>query len=97
MGRFALDLQETLQGQPYLGDFSGYPLQPTDWQKYITAEQALNFSVTGLKPNTVHRAYLNGIDVTNLCKQEGYPLGAGLITPSATNNSSVGLVFVYYF
>ncbi len=97
MGRYALDLQQSLQGQPYLGDYSGFPLQPTDWQKYITAEQALSFNVTGLKPGTVHRAYLNGIDVTDLCKQEGKPIGAGLTTPSTTDNSTTGLAFGYYF
>jgi hypothetical protein len=97
MGRFALDLQQSLNGLPYLGDYSGFPLQPTDWQKYITAEQALSFNVFGLKPGTVHRAYLNGIDVTSLCKQQGKPLGAGLTTPSTADDSADGLAFVYYF
>lgn len=97
MGRYALDLQQSLQGQPFLGDYSGFPLQPSDWQKYITAEQVLSFNVTGLKPGTVHRAYLNGIDVTDLCKQVGKPIGAGLITPSTTDDSTTGLAFQYYF
>ena len=97
MSYTALRLQQSLQGLPYLGDFSGFPLQPADWSKYIATEQILNFNVFGLKPGTVHRAYLNGIDVTSLCKQQGKPIGTGLTTPANADNSSVGLAFVYYF
>lgn len=93
-----LDLQYSLQGLPYLGDYSGYPLQPTDWAKYVVAEQILSFNVIGLKPGTVHRAYLNGIDVTSLCKQQGKPVGTGLVTPSTSDPFAAGgLSFVYYF
>lgn len=97
MGFSALVLQQSLRGRPYLGDYSGFPLQPTDWSKYIASEQILNFNVFGLKPGTVHRAYLNGIDVTSLCKQQGKPIGAGLTTPAIADNSSAGLQFVYYY
>jgi len=97
MSYTALGLQQSLKGLPYLGDFSGFPLQPADWSKYIATEQILNFNVFGLKPGTVHRAYLNGIDVTSLCKQQGKPIGTGLTTPAISDNSSVGLAFVYYF
>jgi hypothetical protein len=97
MGYSALGLQQSLKGLPYLGDYSGFPLQPTDWSKYIASEQILNFNVFGLKPGTVHRAYLNGIDVTSLCKQQGKPIGAGLTTPAIADNSSAGLQFVYYY
>lgn len=97
MGYSALGLQQSLKGLPYLGDYSGFPLQPTDWSKYVATEQILNFNVFGLKPGTVHRAYLNGIDVTSLCKQQGKPIGAGLTTPAIADNSSAGLQFVYYF
>ena len=97
MGYSALGLQQSLKGLPYLGDYSGFPLQPTDWSKYIASEQILNFNVFGLKPGTVHRAYLNGIDVTSLCKQQGKPVGAGLTTPAIADNSFAGLQFVYYY
>ncbi len=97
MGYSALGLQQSLKGLPYLGDYSGFPLQPTDWQKYIATEQILSFNIYGLKPGTVHRAYLNGIDVTSLCKQQGKPIGTGLTTPAITDGSSAGLAFVYYF
>lgn len=97
MGYSALGLQQSLKGLPYLGDYSGFPLQPTDWSKYVATEQILNFNVFGLKPGTIHRAYLNGIDVTSLCKQQGKPIGVGLTTPAIADNSSVGLQFVYYF
>jgi len=97
MGYSALGLQQSLKGLPYLGDYSGFPLQPTDWSKYIASEQILNFNVFGLKPGTVHRAYLNGIDVTSLCKQQGKPVGTGLTTPAIADNSFAGLQFVYYY
>lgn len=93
----ALGLQQSLNGFPYLGDYSGYPLQPSDWSKYIATEQALSFNVVGLKPGTVHRAYLNGIDVTSLCKQQGKPISAGLVTPGITEVNATGLSFVYYY
>jgi hypothetical protein len=100
MSFIPLDLQQSLKGLPYLGGFSGYPLRPSDWSKYVTHEQALSFSVFGLKPLTKHSVFLNGINVTSLCKQEGNVLGAGLITPYtrpslATNQ--IGLQFTYYF
>ena len=97
MGYSALGLQQSLKGLPYLGDYSGFTLQPTDWSKYIASEQILNFNVFGLKPGTVHRAYLNGIDVTSLCKQQGKSIGTGLTTPAIADNSSAGLQFVYYY
>jgi len=97
MGYSALGLQQSLKGLPYLGDYSGFPVYPADWSKYVALEQALSFNVYGLKPGTVHRAYLNGIDVTSLCKQEGKQLGAGLVTPSPRVISQSGLAFVYYF
>lgn len=97
MGFLALALQRSLNGLPFLGNYSGFPVQPTDWSKYIATEQVLSFNVYGLKPGTVHRAYLNGIDVTSLCKQQGKPLGAGLVTPNTTSSFNQGLAFVYYF
>ena len=97
MGYSALGLQQSLNGLPYLGDYSGFPVQPTEWSKYIATEQVLSFNVFGLKPGTVHRAYLNGIEVTSLCKQQGKPIGTGLTTPSTTDTFAMGLAFVYYF
>jgi len=97
MGFSTLNLQQSLKGQPYIGDYSGFPLQPADWSKYVANEQILSFNVYGLKPGTVHRAYLNGIDVTSLCKQQGKPIGAGLVTPASTDTTLQGLTFVYYF
>jgi hypothetical protein len=97
MGFSTLNLQQSLKGQPYIGDYSGFPLQPADWSKYVASEQILSFNVYGLKPGTTHRAYLNGIDVTSLCKQQGKPIGAGLVTPVSTDTTLQGLTFVYYF
>ena len=100
MSFFPLGLQQSLKGLPYLGNYSGFPLQPSDWSKFITLEQALTFSVLGLKPSTIHRVFLNEVDVTSLCKQEGKSLGEGLQTPYATpfvSTNQIGLSFVYYF
>ena len=93
----ALDLQKSLKGLPYLGDYSGFPLNANQWSQYIATEQNLTLNVLGLKPDTIHKAFLNGIDVTSLCKQQGKSLGEGLKTPSSTNDSALGLQFVYYF
>jgi len=40
-----------------------------------------------LKPNTPHKAFFNGVDVTDLCKQQGKLLAQGL-----TSGGSTGLV-----
>jgi hypothetical protein len=47
---------------------------------FVALEQAIDLNVTGLKPNTVHRVYFNGIDVTSRCKQQGTNIGEGLIS-----------------
>jgi len=93
----ALDLQKSLKGLPYLGDYSGFPLNTNQWSQYIAHEQILKLNVLGLKPGTTHKVFLNDIDVTSLCKQQGKSLGAGLRTPSSTDPVSLGLQFVYYF
>ena len=100
MSFLPLGLEQSLNGLPYLGNYSGFPLQPSDWSRYIALEQVLNFSVVGLKPLTVHRVFLNGLDVTSLCKQEGTQLGTGLVTPYALPfipTNRIGLNFSYYF
>lgn len=98
MSYLKLNLQQSLKGLPFLGNYSGFPLQQNDWSKFITNEQALNLTVYGLKPGTVHKVYLNGVDVTSLCKQEGKQIGTGLITPAYKGvSSSQSLNFVFYF
>jgi hypothetical protein len=97
MSFIPLDLQQTLRGLPYLGSFSGFPLLPSDWSKYIVNEQAITLVVFGLKPNTVHRVFLNDIDVTSLCKQTGRVLGAGLLTANPGFFVPQRLEFTYYF
>ena len=93
----ALDLQKSLKGLPYLGDYSGFPVNTNQWSQYIANEQILKFNVLGLKPDTRHKAFLNDIDVTSLCKQQGFKLGDGLKTPSSDDTTSLGLQFIYYF
>lgn len=58
----------------------------------VSGEQAFNITVTGLKPNTSHRFYFEGQDLTHKTKQEGQILGAGLMT-----NASGALTFVFYY
>ena len=70
---------------------------------YILGEQAIDLKVTGLKPNTFHKAFLNGVDVTSYCKQVGRLLGTGLIStnhnPFTTSASNFGgdIFFTFYF
>jgi hypothetical protein len=104
MSSISLALEQSLRSLPYLGNYSGFPLQASDWSKFVTLEQALNFSVFGLKPLTAHRVFLNPgtgeVDVTSLCKQTGRQLGDGLETPYVlpfVPNNQVGLNFTYYF
>jgi hypothetical protein len=49
--------------------------------------------VTGLRPNTSHLFYLEGIDKTANCKQVGKVLGAGL---QADENGVLEFQFYYY-
>lgn len=74
-----------------------FPLAVADWQKYISAEQAFALEVSGLKSGTVHRVYLNGIDVTSMCKQEGRNLGEGLLTWSRPYWRPGTAKFVFYY
>lgn len=99
MSFLPLNLQQSLRGLPYINNYSGFPLQPSDWSKFITLEQALNFRVTGLKPATIHRVYLNGLDVTSLCKQEGNRINNGLVTPKSLPFVPIAssLNFKFYF
>jgi len=104
MSSISLALEQSLKGLPYLGNYSGFPLQTSDWSKFVTLEQALNFSVFGLKPLTAHRVFLNPgageVEVTSLCKQTGRQLGDGLETPRVRPSvftNQIGLSFTYYF
>lgn len=59
---------------------------------YILAEQAIQATVYGLKPSTVHKVFLEGVDVTDMCKQDSRLLGDGLLS------NIYGLItFTFYF
>lgn len=62
-----------------------YPIDSSLYSKYIVSEQAFALVATGLKPNTPHKVFFNGVDVTNLCKQQGRLLGAGLKSGGTSN------------
>lgn len=84
-----------------------YPIDSKLYSKFITSEQAFNLVASGLKPNTPHKAFFNGVDVTNLCKQEGKKLGHGLVSGGSiqatpffarrnnVNGSKVSFTFFY--
>lgn len=59
----------------------------------ISAEQAFNVRITGLRPNTDHKFFIEGIDKTANCKQVGRILGGGLQTDS---NGELECVYYYY-
>lgn len=59
----------------------------------IAAEQAFDIRITGLRPNTDHKFYVEGADSTSSCKQEGKILGGGLQTDS---NGDMSFTFYYY-
>lgn len=81
---------------------AAFPVNNALQSKYVVAEQAFNLVANGLKPGTPHKAYLNGVDVTQYCKQEGKLLGEGLIstspskiTPFKMPRSEIDFVFYY--
>lgn len=59
----------------------------------IAAEQAFDVRVTGLRPNTDHKFYVEGVDSTSSCKQVGKILGGGLQTDA---NGDMTFTFYYY-
>jgi len=68
-----------------------FPTLPIN-SSYILSEQNIEAFVFGLKPGTVHKVYLEGVDVTNMCKQDSRLLGEGLLS------SAFGLIsFTFYF
>lgn len=67
---------------------------PTEYvnSNYILAEQAVQTFVYGLKPGAVHKVYLEGVDVTSMCKQDSRLMGEGILS------SLYGLAFfTFYF
>lgn len=59
----------------------------------IAAEQAFEVRVTGLRPNTDHKFFVEGADKTADCKQVGRILGGGLQTDA---NGEMTFIFYYY-
>lgn len=84
-----------------------YPIDSRLYSKFITSEQAFNLVASGLKPNTPHKVFFNGVDVTNLCKQEGKLLGEDLVSGgeigispwfarrNAVNSAKISFTFFY--
>jgi hypothetical protein len=78
-----LNLQNSLDYINKLGTNSSAPnvfLSQYSSSNYILSEQALQISLFGLKPGTIHRATFEGLDVSLKCKQVGKLLGDPLIS-----------------
>ena len=63
-----------------------FPIGSMGTSKFIVNEQAFDLTVTGLKPGTLHRAFMDGIDVTEYCKQIGKIYGTGLRSSAAASS-----------
>lgn len=78
-----------------------FPVNGVATTGFVAGEQAFELVATGLKPATVHRAYLNGVDVTQWCAQVGRGLGAGLVStaPGAAIYVPMpgSIPFVFYY
>jgi hypothetical protein len=61
--------------------------------KYSVVEKDYTIKATGLKASTTHKFYLENIDLTAKCKQDGGTLGSGLQSDAAGN---INFVFYYY-
>jgi hypothetical protein len=68
-----------------------FPAQSVN-SNYILAEQAIQATVYGLKPGTLHKVFLEGVDVTDKCKQDSRLLGEGLLS-----NIYGMITFTFYF
>lgn len=87
-------------GQGEISSSSAFLVDGVGTSSFIANEQAFDIIVTGLRPGTVHKAFVNGVDVTQWCKQVGSKLGAGLITKAhSTPNQRAGgeLFFTFYY
>ena len=77
-------------------NFSGFNpgspgINPSD-PGVIASEQAFEVRVTGLRPNTDHKFFVEGTDKSASCKQVGRILGGGL-----QSDSNGDLEFIYYY
>lgn len=59
---------------------------------YSTAETSINLEITGLKPNTAHVVYLDGVDITSRVKQTTKLLGGGV---TSDQNGVIDLALFY--
>lgn len=89
---FQFDATGALMNYDYTGFNPSSPgINPSD-PGAVTAEQAFEIRVTGLRPSTNHKFYIEGTDKTSSCKQTGTALGAGL-----QSDANGEIVFNYYY
>jgi hypothetical protein len=79
----------------YYGELGNYLYSPglSVDNKYSVVEKDYTIKAAGLKASTIHKFYLENIDVTAKCKQDGGTLGSGLQSDAAGN---INFVFYYY-
>lgn len=92
-GAFAVDLGAALMNYNFTGYNPASPGINPQSPGVIASEQGFDVRVTGLRPNTDHRFYIEGVDNTASCKQVGRVLGGGLQTDA---NGEINFVFYYY-
>lgn len=78
----------------YYGELGNYLYSPglSVDNKYSVVEKDYTIKAVGLKASTTHKFYLENIDVTAKCKQDGGTLGSGLQSDAAGN-----INFVFYY
>ena len=89
-----INILNSLYYQNNLGIYGIPNVFPTQFvnSNYILAEQAIQATVYGLKPGSIHKVYLEGVDVTDKCKQDSRLLGEGLLS-----NIYGMITFTFYF
>ena len=89
-----INILKSLNYYNTLGDYGTPDVFPTRFvnSNYILAEQAIQATVYGLKPGSIHKVYLEGVDVTDKCKQDSRLLGEGLLS-----NIYGMITFTFYF
>jgi len=90
----AINILNSLYYYNNLGAYGIPKLFPTKFinSNYILAEQAIQTTLYGLKPGAIHKVYLEGVDVTDICKQDSRLLGEGLLS-----NLFGMITFTFYF
>ena len=81
----ALKMYGSLYYWPWLGYSPVAFSTQTITTNYTAADQDVDISVSGLKPNTIHTIFIDNVNVTSRTKQSGRLLGQGLLSDADGN------------